>query len=345
MSALQPGAERMSVAPSSPVTPALPPAIGANRRVDHLRNALGALVGGLLAEKDVTDVYLNPPEQAGCPGDVWVVRHGEDPAVCGTMTADEASRLITAVAGTLDALVTRERPFVEGELFGDGPRFEGLIKPAVLAPCWAIRNPASRVYTLAEYERRGDLTSRQRVVLEDAIVRRLNIVAVGGTGSGKTTFLNALAEGVARLTPAHRMLTIEGTRELRIASRNKVQLRTTPGFDEHMALRAGLRLNIDRVWVGEVRGGEVLRMLEAWNTGHSGGGCSLHSDTATPDDALLRIEQMAALATPAPQQRLIARLVNLIVCLERDRAGRRRVTQIVRVRGWDGTDYVLETEH
>jgi len=328
---------------STVVTQPLPPAF--SRRADHLRNALGVLVSGLLAEKDVTDVYLNPPERVGQAGEVWVVRHGGDPAVCGTMTADEALRLITAVAGTLDTVVTRDRPFVEGELFGDGPRFEGLIKPAVLAPCWAIRNPASRVYTLAEYEARGDISARQRAILEDAILRRLNIVAVGGTGSGKTTFLNALAEGVARLTPAHRMLTVEGARELRIASRNKVQLRTAPGFDEHLAMRAGLRLNIDRVWVGEVRGAEVVRMLDAWNTGHDGGACSLHSNTATPGDALLRIEQMAALATPAPQQRLISRLVNLIVCLERDERGRRRVTQIVRVRGWDGTDYTLETEH
>ena len=319
-------------------------AVGTNRRTDHLRNALGTLVSNILAEGDVTDVYLNPPEQVGRPGEVWVVRHGEEPTVCGTMAADEALRLITAVAGTLDIVVTRDHPFVEGELFGDGPRFEGLIKPAVVAPCWAIRNPASRVYTLPEYEVRGDITARQRAILEDAIVRRLNMVVVGSTGSGKTTFLNALAEAVARLTPSHRMLTIEGTRELRIASRNKVQLRTAPGFDEHLALRAGLRLNIDRVWVGEVRGAEVIRMLDAWNTGHSGGACSLHSDTATPDDALLRIEQMAALATPAPQQRLISRLVNLIVCLERDGRGRRRVTQIVRVRGWDGTEYVLETE-
>ena len=153
-----------------------------------------------------------------------------------------------------------------------------------------------------------------------------------------------LAARLAQLTPQHRMLTIEGTRELRIASANKVQLRTAPGFDETQALRAGLRLNIDRIWVGEVRGPEVLRMLDAWNTGHSGGACSLHSDTATPGDALLRIEQMAALATAAPQHRLIARLVNLIVCLDRDARGRRRVSQIVRVLGRDGTDYALETE-
>ena len=335
----------MNAVLSSPVTPTQPLTVAANRRTDHLRHAVGTLVSSLLAQKDVTDVYLNPPEQVGLRGEVWVVRHGEDPTVCGTMAGDEAMRLVTAVAGTLDTTITKDRPFVEGELFGDGPRFEGLIPPVVLGPCWAIRNPASRVYTLAEYEARGDIAARQRAILEDAIVRRLNIVAVGGTGSGKTTFLNALAEGVARLTPAHRMLTIEGARELRIASRNKVQFRTAPGFDEHMALRAGLRLNIDRVWVGEVRGAEVLRMLDAWNTGHDGGACSLHSNTATPGDALLRIEQMAALATSAPLQKLIARLVNLIVCLKRDAHGRRRVTQIVRVVGWDGADYVLETEH
>jgi Flp pilus assembly CpaF family ATPase len=81
---------------SAVVTQPLLPAL--SRRADHLRNALGVLVSGLLAEKDVTDVYLNPPEQVGRPGEVWVVRHGADPAVCGTMAADEALRLITAVA-------------------------------------------------------------------------------------------------------------------------------------------------------------------------------------------------------------------------------------------------------
>ena len=81
-----------------------PFAVGANRRTDHLRNALGTLVSNVLAEHDVTDVYLNPPEQVGRPGEVWVVRHGEEPTVCGTMAADEALRLITAVAGTLDTV-------------------------------------------------------------------------------------------------------------------------------------------------------------------------------------------------------------------------------------------------
>ena len=85
--------------------------VGASRRTDHLRHAVGTLVSGLLAQKDVTDVYLNPPEQAGLRGELWVVRHGEDPTVCGTMAADEAMRLVTAVAGTLDTTITKDRPF------------------------------------------------------------------------------------------------------------------------------------------------------------------------------------------------------------------------------------------
>lgn len=323
---------------------ASPPAAAADPCSDHLRAALGALVNGLLADKNVTDVYLNPPEQLGCPGAIWVVRHGEEPVVCGTMTADEAVRLIAAVASTLDVPLAPGCPAVEGELFGDGPRFEGLMKPAVLAPCWAFRKPPSRVYSLAEYERRGEISSQQRVALENAVVRRLNIVVAGSADTGKTTFLNALAECVARLTPAHRLLTIENTRQLRVGSSNKVQLRTGPGFEECLALRAGLRMKPDRVWFGEVRGAEAIDLLNAWDTGHSGGACSLYSEAATPDDILLRIEQMASLATSAPQHRLLSRLVNLIVCLERDARGRRRVAKIVRVLGWDGTDYVFEEQ-
>ena len=131
------------------------PAIPFNRRTDHLRHALGPLVSGLLAEDDVTDVYLNPPARLGERGEVWVVRNGQAPAVCGHMHADEAMRLVTAVAGTLDAIVSKDRPAVEGELFGDGPRFEGLIPPVVLAPCWAIRRASTRVWTLQDYEARG----------------------------------------------------------------------------------------------------------------------------------------------------------------------------------------------
>lgn len=316
----------------------------ADRRADHLRHALGPLASGLLAEKDVTDVYLNPPEKAGGPGEIMVVRHGADPEPVGTMTAPEAMRLITAVAGVLDTYVNKEHPALEGELFGDGPRFQGLIPPLVLGPAWAIRNPAAKAWTLAEYLERGDVTPRQLALLEDAALNRLNVVFVGGTGSGKTSMLNAFGGAVARLTPEHRIASIEQARELRLASRNKVQIRVAPGFDEQAALRAVLRLNIDRIWMGEMRGAEVLPWLFALNTGHAGGAGTLHSDTVTPEDALDRIEDMCSLATAAPQQRKIGRLINLIVCLVKDRNGKRRVSQMVRVLGWDGTEYQLQEE-
>ena len=195
-----------------------------DRRTDHLRHALGPLISSTLADKDVTDVYLNPPEKAGEPGEIMVVRHGADPELTGTMRAAEAMRLITAVAGVLDTYVNKEHPALEGELFGDGPRFQGLIPPLVLGPAWAIRNPAAKVWTLAEYLERGDITPRQLSILEDSALNRLNVVFVGGTGSGKTSMLNAFGSAVARLTPEHRVASIEQARELRLASRNKVQI-------------------------------------------------------------------------------------------------------------------------
>lgn len=303
--------------------------------IGHLNRALGPRILALLEDPSITDVYLNEPDRPGEDGTLWVVRQGEAPAPVGTMSPGEAMNLVAAVAGTLDTYVNRDAPYVEGELYGDGPRFEGIVPPHVLAPVFAIRVPASRVYPLAHYVAAGIMSETQAARIERAVLDRENIMVVGTTGSGKTTLLNAIGEAVNRLTPSHRMVLIEGTRELRFPLPNRVRIKTGPALDEQVALRRALRLIPDRIWVGEVRGPETLAMLMAWNTGHEGGACSLHSRIATPESALLRLEQMAALATDAPMRSVIGQTVGLVVCMSRDDKGRRRVSSIASVLGWD----------
>lgn len=303
--------------------------------IAHLRRALGPLILGLIEDRQVTDLYLNEPDHMDEPGMLWVGRLGQAPEIVGAIDAGQAMNIVTAVAGTLDTYINADKPFVEGELFGNGPRFDGIIPPYTLAPVFAIRVPASRVFTLAEYVAAGVMTASQAARIERAVVNREHIAVVGQTGAGKTTLLNAIGDAVTRLTPDDRMLIIEGTRELNIAQRNRLRIRTGPAMDDQAALRRALRQVPDRIWVGEVRGAETHAMIMLWNTGHRGGACTFHSDIASPEEALLRVEQMVSLATLAPQQSVIARTINLIVCIARDDQGRRRVTQIATVQGWD----------
>lgn len=310
----------------------------AERRVGHVTRLLGDLVGGLLVEPDVTDIILNPD------GRLWVTRLERDSECVGTMTAQQAEALIAAIASTLHIVATRDSPIVEGELLIDGSRFEGVVPPIVSAPMFAIRRKASAVFPLARYVERGQMTERQKELIEAAIVSRKNILAVGGTGAGKSTLVNAIIDAIVRLAPQHRIVGIEDTVELQCAAENAAFMRTTPKISIRDLLRVAMRMFPTRIIVGEVRGPEALDMLMAWNTGHPGGACTIHSDVSTPRAALTRLETMVALATQAPMQRLIAESIGLIVCMERTATGRRRVNQIVTVDGFDGQDYILRTE-
>lgn len=319
-----------------------PREISTQRRSTQVRGLLGPLVAGLLAEADVTDVMRNED------GTVRATRFGEPTRVVGRMSDRDADALIAAVASTHGTSVTAERPGVEGELVGGGERFTGIVPPVVSSPVFAIRKPASQVFPLSDYVRKELLTEAQAAQLEAAVIEHKNIVVCGGTGAGKSTLLNALLEAGGRLTPNDRVAVIEQLRELQCPFEDAVSLRLTDAFDEQAAIRKALRLFINRIIVGEVRGPEALAMLMAWNTGHDGGFCTFHAKTSspTPRTALERIEQMVALATPAPMQRTIASAIDLIVCLERRADGTRRVSQIASVHGWDDAvnDYRINME-
>lgn len=316
--------------------------IAAQRRAIQVRGLLGPLVSSLLGEEDVTDVMRNED------GSLRATRFGEPTRVVGTMSDRDADALIAAVASTHGTSVTAEKPGVEGELVGGGERFTGLVPPVVSSPVFAIRKPASRVFPLDDYLRKGVLTERQVRLLEQAVVDHKNIVVVGGTGAGKSTMLNALLEAGGRLTPQDRVVVIEQLRELQCPFADRVMLRLTDTFDEQQAIRKALRLFVNRIIVGEVRGPEALAMLMAWCTGHDGGFATFHAKTSspTPRTALERVEQMVALATPAAMQRTIGSAIDLIVCLERRADGTRRVSKIATIHGWDDArnDYRLNLE-
>ena len=140
------------------------------------------------------------------------------------------------------------------------------------APVFTIRRKASAVFTLEEYERQGIMSPRRRAAIEAAVAQRHNILVVGGTGTGKTTLTNAIINYMVQVTPQHRIVIIEGTSDLQCAAKNAVVMRATDTVDMQRLLKATMRLRPDRIIVGEVRGGEALSLLKAWNTGHPGRG-------------------------------------------------------------------------
>lgn len=242
----------------------------------NLLDSMGEIVRGLLTQPDVTDIRLNPD------GRIWVDRLGHQRAPVGEMSSDQAIRLIGAVAASMNTEVTIDKPSVEGHLITDGSRFQAGVPPIVPAPFFCIRKHASAVFPLASYVDRGQMTARQREIIEAAIETRRNILIVGGTGSGKTTLLNAILLAMTEIHPHHRFFGIEDTVELKCSAPDQTFTRTSATVTIRDLVKIAMRAFADRIIIGETRGAEILDILMAWGTGHPGGAATIHSDVTTP---------------------------------------------------------------
>jgi len=303
----------------------------ADRRRAMLRTAMGPEIAAALADAQVIEIMVNPD------GALRIDRLGEGRSDTGTrLDPTEVERIIRLVASHARAEVHPQAPIVSAELPPHiegraGERFEGVLPPVSTAPCFSIRKPAERIYTLLDYVTDGIMSPEAARLLSLAVVDRRNILIAGGTSSGKTTLANALLAEMAHLD--ERVILIEDTRELQSLAPDTVALRTRPGSVSMADLvRSTLRLRPDRIIVGEVRGREALDMLKAWNTGHPGGIATVHANSAT--SALYRIEQLIQEAVVTVPRRLIADAIDIIVFI----AGRglaRRVETIARIAGVD----------
>jgi P-type conjugative transfer ATPase TrbB len=310
----------------------------AARQCAMLRTALGPVIGEALADSQVIEVMVNPD------GAIRLDRLGSGCSDTGhRLGPAEAERIIRLVASHSRAEVHRDAPIVSTELppHGEtaGERFEGLLPPISTAPCFAIRKPAARVFTLADYVTDQIMPANMARALSFAVVARRNILVAGGTSSGKTTLANALLAELA--SRDERVILIEDTRELQCAAADTVALRTRRGFVSTADLvRSTLRLRPDRIVVGEVRGPEALDMLKAWNTGHPGGIATVHANSAR--SALYRLEQLIEEAVITVPRRLIAEAIDLIVFIE-GRGTARRIGSVAALAGLrsDG-DYALQ---
>ncbi len=286
----------------------------------------------LLADPAVEEVMVNGP------GSVYVERRGSiEPAGISFAGEEELRNAIERILAPLGRRVDELSPMVDARL-ADGSRVNVVIPPlAIDGPLLSIRRFGAQRPGPDELVELGTLTPAQRRLLEVAVAGRRSVLVSGGTGSGKTTMLNALSSFIA---PGERVVTIEDAAELRLQQRHVVRLESRPVGVEGRGevtirdlLRNALRMRPDRIVIGEVRGAEALDLLTALNTGHDGALSTVHANS--PADALARLETLALMAGVGLPHEAIAeqvqRGIDLVVHLERGPGGERRVTEIAEV--------------
>ncbi len=299
---------------------------------------LGPEVVGTFADDDVTEVYVNAGD-----GVLRADTHTQGKVALGTtLEGSQVEQFLNAVAAFRGDTLSATRPTVQAELpamtFG-GARLQGFVAPVVPRACFVIRKPARRVFRLANYVSTGVMTLQQKDAVEAAVRDHENILVCGGTGSGKTTLCNAVLLEMSDQYPRERVVVLEDTAELQCRAEDHLSLRTSEDVSLSDLVRFTLRCTPDRIVVGEVRDGAALHLLDAWATGHPGGCATVHATDAR--GALRRLDRLAQRAGVPPQPALVAEAVGVVVVIQGGNEGR-RVRELARVVGHDGSDYELE---
>jgi pilus assembly protein CpaF len=257
-------------------------------------------------------------------------------------------RIINRIVSRVGRRVDEISPMVDARL-PDGSRVNAIIPPlAIDGPVLSIRRFGTSPLKASDLVALGSIDEGCMAFLAGCVQARLNVLVSGGTGSGKTTMLNALS---AFVPEGERIVTIEDSAELQLQQQHVVRLETRPpnieGEGEIQArdlVRNALRMRPDRIIVGEVRSDEVLDMLQAMNTGHEGSMTTIHANSTR--DALARLEAMVGMSgvplSDASIRQTISRALHLIIQLGRGSDGRRRVLGVAEITGLEGTTIVMQ---
>ena len=291
----------------------------------------------LLKDDSVNDILVNGPNR------IFIERNGK--LILTDITfKDERHllRIIDKIVSAVGRRVDESNPYVDARL-ADGSRFNAMVPPvAVDGSIVSIRKFKKEKLAIGDLVKFGAFTEEMAAYLQAAVSCRLNIIVSGGTGSGKTTTLNALSSFINN---TERVLTIEDTAELQLQQVHVGRMESRPAnvegkgaVTQRDCLRNALRMRPDRIIVGETRGEEVIDMLQAMNTGHDGSMTTIHANSAR--DGISRLENMVAMAgidMPLKAVRAqIASAVNLIVQASRLQDGSRRMVSITEITGMEG---------
>lgn len=297
----------------------------------------------LLNEGSITEVMVNGPHE------VFVERYGIIEKTDVTFENEaHLMRIIDRIVSPIGRRIDESSPMVDARL-PSGYRVNATIPPLSLdGPLLTIRKFAQTPYTAQDLIANGTVTPPLVAFLKACVEARINLVISGGTGSGKTTFLNVLS---AFIPNRERIITIEDTAELQLKQDHVIRVEYRPpnieGKGEVTIRRLvinALRMRPDRIIVGEARGGEALDMLQAMNTGHEGSMTTIHSNS--PRDTLRRIETMTLMAgtelTLQAIREQVSSAIELVVHMARLRDGSRKIVQVSEVQGMEGETIVMQ---
>jgi len=297
----------------------------------------------LLSDTEISDIMVNGPNG------VFVERHGKIVKTDVSFKDNEhLMAVIERIVSKVGRRVDEASPMVDARL-ADGSRVNVIIPPlAIDGPALSIRRFGVKPLKMENLLANGSLTAEMAAAFEAMVKARMNILVSGGTGAGKTTFLNVLSSSIP---DDERIITVEDAAELILQQEHTVRLETRPpniegkgAITQRDLVRNALRMRPDRIIVGEVRGGEALDMLQAMNTGHDGSISTIHANA--PRDALSRIETMVLMAGfDLPSKAIreqIASALNVILQLSRMSDGTRKVVTVSEVTGMEGDVVVMQ---
>ncbi len=290
----------------------------------------------MLKDPSITDILVNTHNH------VYVERQGRL-EITGVRFKDERHllRIIDKIVSAVGRRIDESQPWVDARL-PDGSRVNAIVPPCALdGPLLSIRKFGKAPMTIEKLIEKGALTQPIAHVLQGITRARLNVIISGGTGSGKTTMLNAISSFVSQ---RERIITIEDAAELQLQQFHVARMETRPpniegkgAVTQRELLRNALRMRPDRIIVGEVRGAEALDMLQAMNTGHDGSMTTIHANT--PRDALSRLEQMIMMTGvqfPLHSMRAqLASAIDVVLQLERMADGKRRIVSLQEITGME----------
>jgi pilus assembly protein CpaF len=285
----------------------------------------------------VSDILVNGPYK------VYVERSGKIEVTDVHFDSEShLLRIIDKIVSRIGRRVDELSPMVDARL-PDGSRVNAIIPPLALdGPILSIRRFSVVPYTMQDLIKLNTLTAEMAELIQGLVKAKVNLMISGGTGSGKTTLLNVLS---CSIPPNERIITIEDAAELQLQQPHVVRLESRPQniegkgeVNQRALLRNSLRMRPDRIILGEVRGPEVLDMLQAMNTGHEGSMTTIHANT--PRDALTRLEHMMSmsgmLVSPKAMRQQITSALSVVIQISRLSDGKRKITSLQEITGLEG---------
>lgn len=308
------------------------------RQAELVKDSLGKEILKYLDDPEVNEVYIN--QDYSLRIDTISGRRKTDVI----LTSDTFARICKSIAGINRQVITEKNPELGVEIRLLQVRAQIMFPPIVSRPTFFLRKKPRQIFSLEDYQAQGALSEKYYEIIVDCIKRRKNIIVAGATGSGKTTFLNAILKKLSEINPEHRLVILEDLPELQCSS-DDVQYMTTSGNRTTSVTMQDLvfismRLSPQRILIGEVRDKSAYDVLKAWNTGHPGGFCTIHADGC--HDAFIRLELLVKEADTGSSTRdikaLIGSTVGVVISIQKvvqNNATTRVVEEIIAVKGYD----------